>query len=214
VAVQGFGNAGQHVARLLHADGYPVVAVSDSQGGVHRADGLDVPALMRHKQQTRHMAVYGASSVGGPDGHGDTITTAELLELDVDILVPAAVASQITAANAGRVGATTVVEVANGPTTPEADAVLADRGVTVVPDILANAGGVTVSWFEWVQNRSGWPWTEAEVHERLRSLMVDAFDSVSSVAEEEKLDLRAAAYQVALRRLEAAIGSSTRRPAG
>ena len=103
---------------------------------------------------------------------------------------------------------------ANGPTTPEADAVLADRGVTVVPDILANAGGVTVSWFEWVQNRSGWPWTEAEVHERLRSLMVDAFDSVSSVAEEAKLDLRAATYEVALRRLEAAIGSSTRRPAG
>ena len=206
VAVQGFGNAGQHVARLLHADGYRVVAVSDSKGGIHDGAGLDVPTLVHRKQVTTDLAVYGEAAVAEL-AEGDALTNEELLELDVDLLVPAAVEDQLTAANAGGVRATTVVEVANGPTTAEADAVLAGRGVTVVPDILANAGGVTVSYFEWVQNRTGWYWTEAEVQARLHQVMTEALAGVLAVAEEEKVGLRTAAYAVALRRLGTAIAA-------
>ncbi len=206
VAVQGFGNAGQHAARLLHGDGYRVVAVSDSRGGVHHPGGLDVPMLMRRKQQTPERAVYGVGTVAEL-AEGERITNQELLELDVDVLVPAAVEDQLTGANAGRVGASTVVEVANGPTTAEADAVFADRGVTVVPDIVASAGGVTVSYFEWVQNRTGWYWSEEDVHARLRPVVTGALGSVLELAEEEKVDLRTAAYALALRRLGEAIAA-------
>ena len=204
VAVQGFGNAGQHVARLLHADGYCIVAVSDSGGGVYRPEGFDIPSLIRMKNETRHvMAVYCDGSVCELIP-ADTVTNEELLELDVDILVPAAMENQITAANAARVRATTIVEVANGPTTSEADEMLTARGVSVVPDILANAGGVTVSYFEWVQNRAGLYWDVAEVHTRLSQIMVQAFDAVLETAECLQLDLRTAAYVVALRRIGAA----------
>ena len=206
VAVQGFGNVGQHVARLLHDDGYRVVAVSDSRGGVHRSGGLDVPGLVHGKQVTGRTAVYGEGSV--PElAEGDVITNEELLELEVDVLIPAAVQNQLTSANAARVKASTVVEAANGPTTQGADDVLAARGVVVVPDILANAGGVTVSYFEWVQNRSGWYWSEAEVHDRLRLLMVTALESVLAGAEGQAVSLRTAAYALALRRLGAAISA-------
>jgi len=206
VAVQGFGNVGQAVALLLHADGYQVVAVSDSGGGLYRGTGLDVPTLARLKRQTPTAAVYGSSTVGDMEG-GDRLTNPELLELDVDVLIPAAVEDQITPANAHAVKAATVVEAANGPTAVEADPILADRGITVVPDIVANAGGVTVSYFEWVQNRTGWYWTEGQVHDRFRPMMTSALDAVMSVTDADGVDLRTAAYVVALRRLGSAVAA-------
>ena len=205
VAVQGFGNAGQHVARLLHADGYPIVGVSDSRGGIYSPDGFDIPSLVKMKNETRRLvAVYCEGSVCELVD-AQNVTNEELLELDVDLLVPAALGGQITAANAGRVRAPTIVEVANGPTTPGADAVLLARGATVVPDVLANAGGVTVSYFEWVQNRAGLYWSADEVHDRLRATMTNALDTVSTLAEQEGIDLRTAAYALALRRIGAAV---------
>jgi glutamate dehydrogenase (NADP+) len=205
VAVQGFGNAGQHLARLLHEDGYRIVAVSDSQGGIYRGEGFDVASLMRQKQETRRLeAVYCQGSVCELVP-ADRISNAELLELDVDLLVPAAREGQITAANAERVGAGVVVEVANGPTTAEADAVLEDRGVRVVPDVLANAGGVTVSYFEWAQNRSGDRWDEERVHRRLRRIMTTETAAVLDLAADTKVDLRTAAYARGLERLGAAL---------
>jgi glutamate dehydrogenase (NADP+) len=200
VAVQGFGNVGRQVARLLHADGHRVVAVSDSRGGLYDPAGLDISRLARGVD-----ASAGASVL--EIGHGDRITNHELLELDVDLLVPAALGNVLTAANAAHVRARAVVEAANGPTSPDADALLADRGVIVVPDILANAGGVTVSWFEWVQNRAGVSWDLAEVHDRLRPVMVDAVDAVFAVAAAQGVDLRTAAYVLALRRLGAAMSA-------
>jgi len=205
VAVQGFGNAGQHVARLLHADGYRIVAVSDSKGGIYRSEGFNIPSLMKMKNETRQLvSVYCEGSVC-EFVEAEPVTNSELMELDVDLLVPAALEGQITAGNAARVRATTVVEVANGPTTPEAEAILLDRGVTVVPDILANAGGVTVSYFEWVQNRSGLGWGLEEVNARLGTTMTDAFEAVSAIAAQEDIDLRTAAYALALRRISAAV---------
>jgi len=194
VAIQGFGNAGQHVARLLHADGYQIVAVSDSEGGVYREEGHNIPALMRTKQMSGRLLT-----------EGQIITNAELLELPVDILIPAALENQITRHNASRIKAKTIVELANGPTTSEADKVLHKRGALVVPDILANAGGVTVSYFEWVQNRAGFYWTEEEVHDRLYSIMSSSFSAVYDLAQRESLDMRTAAYAHALSRIGAAI---------
>jgi glutamate dehydrogenase (NADP+) len=201
VAVQGFGNAGQHVAALLHADGYRVVATSDSRGGIYSADGFDVPSLVRMKNETRELrAVYCEGSVCElvPAAR---ITSEELLELDVDLLVPAALEGQITASNADRIRAHTVVEVANGPTTSEADAILAQRGVTVLPDILANAGGVTVSYFEWVQNRGGLYWSLDEVRSRLREVMSRETATVLDLGGELATDLRTAAHVHALNRI-------------
>lgn len=194
VAIQGFGNAGQHVARLLHADGYQIVAVSDSEGGVYREEGHNIPALMRTKQMTGRLLT-----------EGQIITNAELLELPVDILIPAALENQITRYNASRIKAKTIVELANGPTTSEADKILHKLGTLVVPDILANAGGVTVSYFEWVQNRAGFYWTEEEVHDRLYSIMSSSFSTVYDLAQRESLDMRTAAYALALSRIGAAI---------
>jgi glutamate dehydrogenase (NADP+) len=205
VAVQGFGNAGQHVALLLHAEGYRVVAVSDSQGGISRSEGFDVPSLVKMKNESRKLAaVYCQESVCEMVS-ADQVTNAELLELDVDLLIPAALEGQITATNAERIRASTVVEVANGPTTGEADAILEDRGIVVVPDILANAGGVTVSYFEWVQNRSGDRWGRDEVRARLEAIMTTETKAVLDRAEDMKLDLRTAAYAHALDRVGAAI---------
>ncbi len=201
VAVQGFGNGGQHVARLLHADGYRVVAVSDSAGGVLKPDGLDIPSVAQFKNDTRRLeAVYCEGSVCELVD-ADDITNDELLEAEVDILIPAALENQITAANADRIAAGTVVEVANGPTTPEADAILDRRGVKVVPDILANAGGVTVSYFEWVQNRGGLHWPLEEVHRRLAEIMVREANEVYDLADRSGISYRAAAYSQALGRL-------------
>ncbi len=208
VAVQGFGNAGQSVARLLHADGYRVVAVSDSQGGIRSDDGLDVPALADAKARKRELTdVYADGAVGDADDV-EQITNDDLLALDVDVLVPAALEGAITEENAKAVRARWIVEVANGPVTSAADAVLADQGVTVLPDILANAGGVTVSYFEWVQNRQGLAWSLGEVRERLREVMRRATEEVLDHAAEEDVDLRTAAYVLALRRLEEAIAAT------
>ncbi|MGH9156240.1 MAG: Glu/Leu/Phe/Val family dehydrogenase [Acidimicrobiales bacterium] len=207
VGVQGFGNAGQHVARLLHADGYKVVAVSDSRGGIHSTKGFDIPSLMKMKNETRQLrAVYCEGSVCEMV-EADVVSNSELLELDLDILIPAALEHQITGENAARVRAPVVVEVANGPTTAEGDAILADKGTLVLPDILTNAGGVTVSYFEWVQNRAGFYWQEDEVQSRLRRIMTREFAGVYDLAEDLQVDLRTAAYVQALTRIGAAIES-------
>jgi glutamate dehydrogenase (NADP+) len=201
VAVQGFGNGGQHVARLLHDDGYHVVAVSDSSGGIRKADGLDIASVAQFKNETRRLeAVYCEGSVC-EILDAERISNEELLELDVDILIPAALENQITDENADRVQARTIVEVANGPTTPDADAILDARGVAVVPDILANAGGVTVSYFEWVQNRAGLHWTLDEVHDRLAKIMRTEAAAVYDLAGARSSSLREAAYVHALERL-------------
>ncbi len=207
VAIQGFGNAGQSVARLLHAEGYPVVAVSDSQGGIYNPKGFDVPSLIHFKNTTRRVeAVYCHGSVCEAVD-ADRITNEELLELDVDLLIPAALEDQITEGNADKIKARTVVELANGPTSSAADAILHDRGVLVIPDILANAGGVTVSYFEWVQNKMGYYWPLEEVHHKLHEIMVREFDGVYEIMESKRIDLRTAAYVHGLNRLGRAIAA-------
>ena len=201
VAVQGFGNAGQSVARLLHKDGYRIVAVSDSQGAIYRPEGFDIPSLIRIKEETRHVqAVY---CDGALCHHIDAtnLTNEELLELDVDILIPAALENQITAENAPRIKAKRIVEVANGPVTSDADEILFEKEIEVMPDILANAGGVTVSYFEWLQNRSGLYWELQEVHQRLQAIMAREFETVYDLAREIETDLRTAAYVHAIKRI-------------
>ena len=207
VAVQGFGNAGQHVARLLHADGYRIVAVSDSRGGIYKEEGFDVPSLIQVKNESRHLkAVYCEGSICEVI-EADNISNAELLELDVDLLIPAAMENQITDENAPRVRAPLIVEVANGPITSGGDAVLNGRQMVVVPDILANAGGVTVSYFEWVQNKTGDYWTLEVVNQRLAEIMAREFNVVADFADEKQIDMRTAAYSVALNRIGEAIAS-------
>jgi glutamate dehydrogenase (NAD(P)+) len=198
VAIQGFGNVGGVTARLMAQAGAKVVAVSDSRGGIYRPEGLDIEALYTHRQAGGLLADH-----PGRD-HGD-VTNAELLELPVDILVPAALEGQITEANAANVRAGMVVEAANGPITPKADEVLAQRGVYVVPDIVANAGGVVVSYFEWVQDLQSFFWEESEVNVRLQRIMTDAFSEVDTVAQAKGLRLRDAAYVVAVQRVVDAI---------
>jgi len=205
VAVQGFGNAGQHVASLLHADGYRVVAVSDSQGGIYREEGFDVPSLIHAKNTARRLQAVYCRDALCEAVDADVITNEQLLELDLEILIPAALENQITLENADRVRAPIVVEVANGPTSSAADAVLNDKGVLVVPDILANAGGVTVSYFEWTQNRQGFYWKESEVHDRLREIMAREFNAVYDLKSAKQIDMRTAAYVHALSRLASAI---------
>jgi len=191
-AVQGFGKVGSHAARFLHEAGTRVVAVSDEHGGVRASDGLDVPSLLRHVQQT--------GTVTGYPG-GEPITNAELLALDVDVLIPAAVEGVLDEETAARVKARWVVEAANGPTTTEGDRVLADRGVVVVPDILANAGGVVVSYFEWVQANQAYWWTEHEIAERLEQRMLASYRAVASLAHAESLSMRDAALVIGVRRV-------------
>ncbi len=201
VAVQGFGNAGQSIARLLHKDGYRIVAVSDSQGAIYRSEGFDIPSLIRIKEETRHVqAVY---CDGALCHHIDAtnMTNEELLELDVDILIPAALENQITAENAPRIKATRIIEVANGPITSEADEILFGQGIEVMPDILANAGGVTVSYFEWLQNRSGLYWELQEVHQKLQAIMAREFETIYDLSHEIETDLRTAAYVHAIKRI-------------
>jgi glutamate dehydrogenase (NAD(P)+) len=193
VAIQGFGNAGGMLASLLAEEGSRIVAVSDSSGGIHQPKGLDVAALQRHKAK-------GASFKTYPDGKA--ITNKQLLELSgVDILVPAALENQITAANAANIKAKIIAEAANGPTTPAADEILFKRGRTVIPDILANAGGVTVSYFEWVQNLYTWFWDEEEVDRNLERAMRRACGSVAEAAARHRASLRAGAYVVAVGRV-------------
>jgi len=205
VAVQGFGNAGQYFARLMHADGYKIVAVSDSHGGIYRKQGFDVPSLCYSKNEKRELkAIYCHDSVCDTV-EATSITNEELLELDVHVLAPAALENQISPANANRVKAPTIVELANGPITPDADAIFEEKGTLVIPDILANAGGVTVSYFEWVQNRAGFYWTEQQVHQRLREIMAREFDAIYRRMTEAKIDMRTSAYAHALDRIGEAV---------
>ncbi|UTW44705.1 Glu/Leu/Phe/Val dehydrogenase [bacterium SCSIO 12696] len=207
VAVQGFGNAGYHVARLLHQTGYRIVAVSDSQGAIYSEHGFDVESLYQHKQRQRKLeAVYCEGSVCTLQEH-QRISNEALLELDVDLLVPSALEGVITADNASRIKAPVIVEVANGPIESDADKILEDKGIQVLPDVLANAGGVVVSYFEWVQNRQGWAWPLEQVRERLHGTLTEAFDRMWQVHKEEGVPLRNAAYAVALRRISQAISS-------
>ncbi len=196
VALQGFGNAGYHVARLLERDGYRIVAVSDSKGAIYGDEGYAIEELAELKREE--------GSVTAKRGQV-RLSNEELLELDVDLLIPAALEGVITEENAGRVKAPYIIEVANGPITSDADATLAANGHTVAPDVLANAGGVTVSYFEWVQNRAGWRWTLNEVRERLEEIMVGAFYNVWSHSETTGLPLRNAAYALAIGRIGEAI---------
>jgi len=209
VAIQGFGNAGSQVGRLLHEAGYRVVAVSDSQGGVFSDSGLDVEALYQAKQSTCGAGgVYCEGSVCSCcDSNMEKITNKELLELDVDVLIPAALEGVIGSENVDQIRARIVLEVANGPVRSDADAHLEEKGVVVVPDILTNAGGVIVSYFEWVQNRQGYAWTLAEVRNRLRSILAAAFEEVWEIGERDGISLRSAAYVTALKRLETAVAA-------
>jgi glutamate dehydrogenase (NADP+) len=199
VAVQGFGNAGQFIASLLAAEGHSIVAVSDSRGAVICEDGIDVDALLRAKA-----AGEPVTSLAGRGGVR-TLAAEDLIAVDCDLLVPAALENMIDEANAHRVHARVVLELANGPVTPEADRILEGKRVIVLPDILANAGGVTVSYFEWVQNRQGYYWTVEEVHERLKATMEREGAKIWSIARERQVSPRTAAYIHALSRLASAI---------
>ncbi|RUT33800.1 Glu/Leu/Phe/Val dehydrogenase [Paenibacillus zeisoli] len=197
VAVQGFGNAGRIAARLLAEQGCKVVAVSDSRGGLYQAEGLDLQKVFALKDQAK-LADYGERYV---------ITNEELLELEVDILIPAALENVITGANAANIKARIIAEAANGPTTPDADRILQEKGVLVIPDILANAGGVTVSYFEWVQNLANFYWTEEEVLERLSQRMYASYDAVRALSREHGTDLRTAAFMISIKRIGEAMSA-------
>jgi glutamate dehydrogenase (NAD(P)+) len=188
-AIQGFGNAGSVAAHYLAQAGAKVVAVSDSQGAVHNDKGLNIEALRRHKARTGSVVAF---------EEGEEIPAKDVLEMECDFLVPAALESQITAENAPHVRAKIIAEAANGPTTPEADVILERNGVTVLPDILANAGGVVVSYFEWVQSLQKYQWSAAQVDDYLGGFMTKAFTGVYSMAKERKIDLRTAATLMAV----------------
>jgi glutamate dehydrogenase/leucine dehydrogenase len=199
VAVQGFGNAGATAARLLHEDGYTIVGVSDSKGGVV-GESLDPAQLEKTKLETGGLTAPGTRAV----------SNAELLETDCDILIPAALDNQLTAANASRVKAKIILELANGPTTPEADVIFAERTITVIPDVLANAGGVTVSYFEWLQNNDGTLWSKEKVHTELRTIMNAAADAVLEESKKTQVPLREAAFLLGVERLADAITAKGR----
>jgi glutamate dehydrogenase (NAD(P)+) len=192
VVVQGFGNVARSAAKLLAADGCRIIAISDSKGGIYNPKGLDLESLLNYKKQT-------GSVVGFADS--ESVTNTELLALPCDILVPAAIEDQIVKANAPDVKARIIVEGANAPTTPEASEILNDKGVFVVPDILANAGGVVVSYFEWVQGVQAFFWSEDEVNHQLQRVMDSAFGEVLEMSQREKVDMRDAAYMLAIKRI-------------
>lgn len=196
VAVQGFGNVGSWTARSMHERGARIVAISDKFGGIYNENGLDLRLLTRHLADTGSVTGFAQSS---------PINNAELLELDVDVLVPAAMEGQITKQNAGRVRAKVVAEGANGPTTPEADEILDKNGVIVIPDILCNAGGVVVSYFEWVQSLQSFFWDENEVRRQMERKLLDNLEVVIRVSAQRKCNLRMAAYVIALERIMEAI---------
>lgn len=191
VVVQGFGNAGSFLAKFMHDAGAKVIGISDAYGGLHDPDGLDIDYLLDRRDSFGTVTKL----------FKKTITNKELLELDCDILVPAAIENQITEENAGKVKASIVVEAANGPTTMMATKILSERGILLVPDVLASAGGVTVSYFEWVQNNQGYYWSEEEVEEKLQKVMKQSFNTVYQTAEVRKVDMRLAAYMVGVRKM-------------
>ncbi len=194
VAVQGFSNAGYTAASILHKLKYKIVAVSDSSGGIYAADGLDPEELNRFKEEGKSFKDF------SKDGFKN-ITNEELLVSDCDILVPAALDNQITGANAADIKAKVILELANGPTTPEADEILFKNGIVLIPDVLANAGGVTVSYFEWVQNRSGDRWKEEEVEKKLKDIMTESFKATYALAKEKNIDMRLAAFSLGVKRI-------------
>ena len=192
VAIQGFGNVGSNLARLLAEEGVRVIAVSDSRGGIHNPYGLDVPAAIAYKAE--HGVLEGFPGA-------DPITNEELIEIDCDVLAPCALEQVITADNAARVRARMVCEGANGPTTPAADEILEDRGILVLPDVLANAGGVVVSYFEWVQGLQEYFWKEYEVNAKLNDIVVRAFEETWSTRDRFATSMRMAAYGLAVQRV-------------
>ena len=196
VAVQGFGNAGMIFAQLVHAEGYRVTHVCDSRSGVHDPDGLDVPELCKIKD---------AEGVVRPVGGAREIDPEEVVTADVDVLAPAALSDAIHEGNVEQVTASVIVELANGPVSADVDDRLAEQGTTVIPDVLANAGGVTVSWFEWLQNRGGLPWSRQQVARELAQRLSDACDDIWSVKQRRDLPLRSAAYSHALDRISEAV---------
>ncbi|MCY1028200.1 Glu/Leu/Phe/Val family dehydrogenase, partial [Mammaliicoccus sciuri] len=190
VVIQGFGNAGSFLAKFLYDQGAKIVGISDAYGALHDPEGLDIDYLLDRRDS------FGTVT----NLFDDTISNKELFEIDCDILVPAAISNQITEENANDIKAEIVVEAANGPTTMAATKILSERGVLLVPDVLASAGGVTVSYFEWVQNNQGYYWTEEEVNEKLREKLVKAFDTIYNLSENRKIDMRLAAYIVGIKR--------------
>ncbi|MFC7442156.1 Glu/Leu/Phe/Val family dehydrogenase [Laceyella putida] len=191
VVIQGFGNAGSFLAKFMHDAGAKVIGISDAYGALHDPKGLDIDYLLDRRDSFGTVTKL----------FKDTISNQELLELDCDILVPAAVENQITAKNADRIKANIVVEAANGPTTLEATNILHERGILLVPDVLASAGGVTVSYFEWVQNNQGYYWSDEEVEQKLEDIMVRAFENVYNTAKNRNVDMRLAAYMVGVRKM-------------
>ena len=196
VAIQGFGNVGYNAAEILYDHKAKIIAASDSRGGVYNSTGLDPRVLAEHKQQTGTVSDY-------PDG--DTVTNEELLELDCSIVIPAALENVITARNGDRIRAEIIAEGANGPVTPEADDILYERGKYHLPDVLANAGGVTVSYFEWVQGLERYFWTEEEVNAKLEKIMIRAFESVWHLSLSEKVNMRTASYMLGVKRVAEAM---------
>jgi glutamate dehydrogenase (NAD(P)+) len=192
VAIQGFGNAGSIAATLMREEGASVIAVSDSTGGIHNATGLDIDRVIGWKKEH--------GTVQGFPGSTD-ITNAEVLEVECDILIPAALENQITARNVGRIRTKIIAEAANGPTTPDADIELFREGVFMIPDILCNAGGVTVSYFEWVQDLNRDHWSETIVNSKLKDIMVRAFGETLAIAERDSCDMRTASYMLAVQRV-------------
>lgn len=193
VVVQGFGNVGSNAAEIFTEHGHTVVAISDSKGGIYKKDGIDIKKLGEYKKNT--------GAISGFEG-STTITNNELLELECDVLIPAAFENVITDANADKVRARAILELANGPITPEADEILFKKGIPVIPDVLANSGGVTVSYFEWDQNLKGEHWSEKEVFDKLRPMMEDAARKILGKAKENNTHLRIGAFILALERIE------------
>jgi glutamate dehydrogenase (NAD(P)+) len=192
VVVQGSGNVGGIGAELMHQHGYKVVAISDIGGAIYNKSGLDIPAVLEYWKENRTFEGY---------KEADHVGNKELLELECDVLAPCATENQITSENADRLKCKILAEGANGPTTPRADKILHDKGVFVIPDILCNAGGVTVSYFEWVQDRMGYFWSEAEVNTRLEEKMVASFNELCHYASKHDVDTRTAAYMLAIDRV-------------
>ncbi|MGD7046295.1 Glu/Leu/Phe/Val family dehydrogenase [Jeotgalibacillus proteolyticus] len=190
VVVQGFGNAGSFLAKFMHDAGAKVIAISDAHGAIHDPEGLDIDYLLDRRDSFGTVTTL----------FENTLTNSELLEIECDILVPAAVSNQITAENVDRIKASIIVEAANGPTTLEATKRLNERGVLLVPDVLASSGGVTVSYFEWVQNNQGYYWTEEEVNEKLEKKLIDAFNQVYDLSQSRRVNMRLAAYMVGVRK--------------
>lgn len=198
IAIQGFGNVGSNAGEILESMGARIVAICDVSGGYHRADGISMKQAIEYARNNPSKTLKGADKALGLKRYDDP---KQLIEEDVDILIPAALEAQITEENAGRIKARIIAEGANGPTTPEADVILRGMGVHIIPDILANAGGVTVSYLEWVQNRTGYYWTEERVNEDLERIMVHAFNDVMSTATDYKVAMRTAAFIVGITRV-------------